>query len=94
MQLDSFINIRIDNELTKMKVQVPLMELIKIPTWKEKAKKILGLYENEGKLMMFQGMNQEARSGACSSFYMSLLVDNLLLHDCTLDSGASINVKS
>jgi hypothetical protein len=70
------------------------MELIKILTYKEKVKKILGLDENEDKLMILPRHEPRGRNGAHSPFYVSLLINDLLLHNCMLDSGASTNVMS
>jgi hypothetical protein len=57
MQTDAFLSTGMTNELTKMKIQAPLMELIKISTYKETIKMILVLDENEAELVICQGIN-------------------------------------
>jgi len=67
------------------------MDLTKIPTYKDKVKKILGLDETKDKLVICQGMSME--EGMMLPLH-SMFRDDLLLHNCMLDSNASSNVMS
>jgi hypothetical protein len=39
-------------------------------------------------------MNYDRKNGGHAPFFITLVVNNLLLHNCMLDSGASTNVMS
>jgi hypothetical protein len=84
---------------------VPIIELAKIPSIRSQIKEVLGLEvinqpnqvvdDNEDAPIVLQSMNQEGRRNASHQpFFISLLVNDLLLHNCMLDSGASTNVMS
>lgn len=77
-----------------MKIQVLLMELINILAYMDKDKKRLGLDELGDNQVICQDMNQWGRNDAHSPLYVSLLVNDLLLHNYMLDSGASSNVMA
>jgi hypothetical protein len=90
--------------VSNAKVLVPVVELIKIPSQKEKLlKAIKGPKEKsierhmepyEDAPVILQGMDQNRGNGSHQPFFISLLVNNLLLHNCMLDSGASSNVMT
>jgi hypothetical protein len=44
--------------------------------------------------VILQGMDHNRGNGSHQPFFISLLVNNLLLHNCVLDSGASSNVMT
>jgi hypothetical protein len=90
--------------MSNAKVLIPVAELIKIPSQKEKLlRAIEGPKEksvekhkelNEDAPVILQGMDQSRGNGSHQPFFISLLVNDLLLHNCMLDSGASSNVMT
>jgi hypothetical protein len=44
--------------------------------------------------VVIQGMNQGRKNGSHSPFIITLMINDLLLHNCMLDFGASTNVMS
>jgi hypothetical protein len=86
------------------KFLVPMAELINIPSQKEnflraledpKEKSVEKHKEvNEDALAILQGTNQSKGNGSHQPFFISLLANDLLLHNCMLDSWASSNVMT
>ena len=80
--------------MSKMKVNIPFLEVAKIPSQREKIK-FLGFVDvNEDCPAVFQAMNKARKSSSPSLLYITLMINELLLHNCMLDSRASTNVMS
>ena len=88
-------------ELNKIKVPVPLLELLKNPTYRESFKKllqpsILALdsvnLEDERPAIYLGSHVQDRDDDTIPPFYISLNIHDKLLHNCLLDSGASHNL--
>jgi hypothetical protein len=79
----------------KAHVSVPFLELLKIPAQKENLEKFLGFEEvtevAKDDPIVLQTMNQ-GRMVVNVLFPSLLLVNDMLLHNCMIDSGASTNV--
>lgn len=90
-----------ESELSKIKVPIPLLELLKISAYKDSFLKIL-----QPTLLAFDSINlqeenptiylgslvQEVNDDNPTPFYLSLNIHDKLLHNCLLDSGASHNL--
>lgn len=88
-------------ELSKIKVHIPLLELLKISSYKESFLKIL-----QPSLLAFDSINlqdenptiylgslvQEVDDDSPTPFYLSVNIHDKLLHNCPLNSGASHNL--
>jgi hypothetical protein len=89
------LNVGVTNVLSKVTLSVPLSKLIKITSQKEKVKKFLSCEEaNEDSLLILQAMHWGRKNGSHSLVYITLIVNNLVLHNCIMDLGASTNVMS
>jgi hypothetical protein len=92
---DVQLNVDVVNVLAKVTIPIPLSELIKIPSQMDKVKKFLITEETvEVPPVVLQAMNQDRKTGSHVPFFISLRVNNLFLHSCMLDLGASTNVMS
>jgi hypothetical protein len=86
------------------KVLVPIVELAKIPSMKHQIKEVLGLEptsqathfvdESEDAPIILQTMHKRSNNMKNQPFFISLIVEDLFLHNCMLDSRASTNVMS
>jgi hypothetical protein len=98
------LNFDLGGWVSNAKALVSVVELIKIPSQKEKLlKDIEGPKEKsierhmeryEDGTIIFQGMDQNRGNGIYQPFFISLLVNNFLLHNCMLDSRDSSNVMT
>jgi hypothetical protein len=93
MSKDVEFNVDVMNVLSKVTIPVPLSKLIKIPSQKEKVKKFLSIEEaSEDSLVVLQAMHQGRKNGSHSPFYITLIVSDLLLHNCMIELRALMNV--
>jgi hypothetical protein len=80
----------ITNWVNNVKVLVPLIELAKFPSINTKLKEWISIEKidtNEDFPVILQAMTQEGkRNGSHHPFFISLMVNDLLLHNCMLDS--------
>jgi hypothetical protein len=91
-----------ENEINKIKIPIPLVELEKNPIYRKQIAKIISFSENESQTDVINleddkpniifGPHFEGARDTVSPFYIMLIVYNHLLHNCMLDYGASHNV--
>jgi hypothetical protein len=81
--------------LEKVNVLFPLIEIMKIPYLMDKENKFLSIQESyEDPPILLQSMHYDPRKEEHAPFFITLVVNDLLLHNCMLDSGDSANVMS
>ena len=99
-------NFSLENELGKLKIHVPLTELIKNPSYKETVLKVMNstsnqpvsdtvnLQEENPRIFIGSALVEktENEAGASPPFYITLTVHEQWIHNCLLDSGASHNL--
>lgn len=79
--------------LTKVNVPVSILELAKIKPQRVQIRKIFNLdKEPEDPLVIVQKMYYDRKNGGYAPFLLSLVINDLMLHNCMLDSRASSNV--
>lgn len=86
-------------ELEKIRIQVPLTELVKTRVYQREIAKFINLSQNvnindivnlqEDKLVVVFGPHVKEVDYSTPPFYLSLLIHDFLLHNCMFDSGAS-----
>jgi hypothetical protein len=91
-----------ENELNKIKIPIPLVELAKNPTYRKQIAKAMGVCEPESHSDVINleddrpnitfGPHFEGFKDNVAPFYITLNIHDQLLHNCMLDSGASHNV--
>jgi hypothetical protein len=92
----------LENELNKIKIPMPLVELSRNPIYKNQIAKAINFsnvecqadvinLQDEKPMIMF-GPHFENNKDYVASFYIALIVHDHLLHNCMLDSGASHNL--
>jgi ribonuclease HI len=91
-----------ENELNKIKIPIPLVELAKNPVYRKQITKMIGVSELESQSDVINleddrpnitfGPHFEGSKDNIAPFYITLNVYDQLLHNCMLDSGASHNV--
>jgi hypothetical protein len=91
------INIDLKSYFSKSHISIPFLEFEKIPSQRKKIKQILGLGEgkeesSDNTSVILKTVEKGGLNGGSGLFYISLKVNNLLLKNCLLDSGASTNV--
>jgi hypothetical protein len=90
------LNFSLEGELAKIKIPVPLKDLICMSGQKEVMSRFVGSGNvtnlSDENPQIFLGMGKNDNDPA--PFYISLLVNGLILRNCMLDSGASTNVMT
>jgi hypothetical protein len=92
----------LENELNKIKIPVPLVELARNPVYKKQISKVINFsdaecqadvinLQDEKPTIMF-GPHIENSKDYVAPFYITLTVHDHLLHNCMLDSSASHNL--
>jgi hypothetical protein len=92
----------LENEINKIKILVPLVELAKNLTYRKQIAKMINFsdteshadtinLEDDSPTIMF-GLHIENAKDLVAPFYITLTVHDHLLHNCMLDSGASHNL--
>lgn len=88
-------------KVAKLKISVPLTELIKNETYKTQTNQTLNLAENEDSVNLFDDqpelifgldVNGKPLEGGIPPFYISLGIHDKILHNAMLDFGASHNL--
>lgn len=88
-------------EGTKLKISVPLTELVKHETYRSQISKSLNFIENEDSVNLFDdqpelicgpNLNGKAVEGGIPPFYISVNIHDKVLHNAMLDSRASHNL--
>jgi hypothetical protein len=102
METDKTIgSFNLDNEINKIKIPIPLVELAKNLIYQKQIAKMISFSENESQVDVINleddkpniifGPHFEGARDIVAPFYITLTVFNHLLHNCMLDSGASHN---
>lgn len=86
-------------EMENVRIQVPLTELAKTPTYQKEISEFVNLKESESDIVKLQedklvvafGPHVEEVESSIPPFYISLLVHDFLLHNFMFHSGASHN---
>jgi hypothetical protein len=92
----------LESKINKIKILVPLVELVKNPTYRKQIAKIINFSDAESHAdtinlkddrptIMF-GPHIENAKEPVAPFYITLIVHDHLLHNCMLDSGPSHNL--
>jgi hypothetical protein len=91
-----------ENEINKIKIPIPLVELAKNPIYRKQITKVMGVskLESQSDVLNLEdekpnitfGPHFEGAKDIIAPFYITLNVYDQLLHNCMLDSGASHNV--
>jgi hypothetical protein len=92
----------LENEINKIKIPIPLVELAKNLVYRKQMTKVIGFLDLEShsdvinleddKPNITFGPHFEGSRDTVAPFYVTLNVHDRLLHNCMLDSGASHNV--
>jgi hypothetical protein len=95
-------NFNLENEISKIKIPIPLVELAKNPIYRKQIAKIINFSDKESQAdsinleddrpIISFGPHVEGPKDTVAPFYITLTVFEHLLHNCMLDSGASHNV--
>jgi hypothetical protein len=95
-------NFNLENEINKIKIPIPLVELAKNPIYRKQIDKMISFLEYEsqanvinledGKPNIVFGLHFEGARDIVAPFYIRLTLFDHLLHNCMLDSGESHNV--
>jgi hypothetical protein len=93
-----------ENEINKIKIPIPLVELAKNLVYRKQITKVMGVSELEiqsdvlnleyEKPNITFGPHFEGAKDTIAPFYITLNVYDQLLHNCMLDSRASHNVMA
>jgi hypothetical protein len=98
----TIVGLNLENELNKIKIPMPLVELSRNPIYKNKITKeiifsnvecqvdVMNLQEEKPTIMFSPHIDNNKDFVAL--FYITLTVHDHLLHNCMLDSGASHNL--
>jgi hypothetical protein len=84
-----------EGALSKMHVIIPLKEVIKVPSIKERFDKFFK--GSDGPMdppIMLKADHFRVQYGEHPPFFMTLLMNNKILNNCMLDSGVSANMMS
>jgi ribonuclease HI len=103
VHINSDLNIDLGGWLSNAKMSVPVSEIMKIPSQREKLLKAIEdppwsiFYRQQA--IAYQDapvilQNWDRRNEKNQPFFLSLLVNNKVLYNCMLDSGASSNVMT
>jgi len=88
-------------KVPKLKILVPLIELVKHETYRSQIRKSLNFVENEDSVTLFDdqpelifgpNVNGKPMEGGIPHFYISLNIHDKILHNAMLDSQASHNL--
>jgi ribonuclease HI len=95
-------NFNLENEINKIKIPIPLVELAKNPIYRKQIAKMINFSEDESQADVINleddkpnivfGPHFEGARDTVAPFYITLTLFDHLLHNCMLDSGASHNV--
>jgi hypothetical protein len=89
------LNFDFEEELSKMHVTIPLREVIKVPSVKERFDNFFkGSNEPMDPPIMLQDDHFRVQYDGHSPFFMTLLINNKCLNNCMMDSGEGANMMS
>ena len=90
--------------LSQLKIAVPLMDMMKFSNYRNETVKILSnvqdinnkddVKNNEETPIVYLGTTLNKRSNQVDPFYLTLLINNKLIKNCMIDSGAAVNIMS
>jgi hypothetical protein len=84
-----------EGALSKMHVNVPLKEAVKIPSIKERFNTLFsGMAEPMDTSIMLQADHFRIQYGENPPFFMTLMMNNKYLNNCMLDTGVGANMMS
>jgi len=89
------LNFDFEGALSKMHVTIPLKEVIKIPSVKERFDNFL--QGSDGPMdppIMLQAAHFRVQYDEHPPFFLTLIMNNKSLNNCMLDSGAGANMMS
>jgi hypothetical protein len=91
------MNYNLVDELTKLHITLPFMEVVKIPQQRENILKILDDTNSRIEAVMMNTRQQQNITslrprGKVPPFYISLENHDFTLHNCLVDSGATNNI--
>ena len=91
----------LENEISKLKVSIPLIELMKNNSYRGQVSKILNfdpmsdmvsVEDDQPELIFGPALNGESTDSDVPHFYISLRLHEFVLHNAMFDSGASRNL--
>ena len=91
----------LENEISKLKVSIPLTELMKNNSYKGQVSKILNfdpmsdmvnVEDDQPELIFGPALDGESPDSDVPPFYISLILHDFVLHNAMFDSGASHNL--
>jgi len=95
-------NFSLENEINKIKIPIPLVELAKNPIYRKQIAKMINFSEDESQADVINleddkpnivfGPHFEGARDTVAPFYITLTLFDHLLHNCMLDFRASHNV--
>jgi hypothetical protein len=95
-------NFSLKNEINKIKIPIPLVEMAKNPIYRKQIAKMISFFKDESQADVINleddkpnivfGPHLEGARDTVAPFYITLTLFDHLLHNCMLDSGASHNV--
>jgi len=87
-------NVNVVNVLAKIAVLVPLSKLIKIPSQMDKVKKCLNIEVTKDQPLILKSIHQDRKNMSHAPFFITLVLNEIILHQCILDYRSSTNVIS
>jgi hypothetical protein len=93
----------LESELTKLKIPIPLIELMNKNAYRSQVIKALNIepgvgtdtvnvFDDQPKLLFSPEVDGKTNNGYVPPFYISLNIHDMTLHNAMLDSGASHNL--
>lgn len=91
----------LENEIAKLKISIPLMEVMKNSTYRGQISKLLNfdpmldmvnVQDDQSELIFGPALNGESPESDVPPFYISLRLHEFVLHNAMFDSGASHNL--
>ena len=80
------------NVLAKITVLVPLSKIINIPSQMDKVKRYLNLEAKKYQPLILKSIHQDRKNMIHAPFFITLVLNEIILHQCMLDYRASTNV--
>ena len=100
-KVDKVTAFSLENEIAKLKVSIPLIELIKNNNYKHQVSKILhidplfdmvNVEDDHPELIFGPALEGQSEDSEVPPFYISLRLHEYVLHNAMFDSGASHNL--
>lgn len=93
---DKEIELDVDagDAIGNMTMQVPIKEITKLPSQRQHVKKALGIEKVEDRPIILQNIHLSNTNPSHEPFLLTLAMNDLFLHSCILDSGASANIMA